>query len=274
MESLISRMSPDEQRRAVGAARFGYGPLAHIRNTNEPMLTAFGGEMQPGLYKGVKNRKFANPAPLGLSAFACTTFLLSLINCGTLGLNSNAVVIGLAFAYGGFVQVLAGMWEMAVGNTFGATALTSYGGFWMAFAILLTPGGFHVEDQMVQSDGTSGFLNGIGLFLMAWFIFTFILCLCSIKSTVMFFLLFFTLDLCFLLLGIAHIMNDGTKPNTPILRAGGAFGLATSFLAWYNAFAGLADNSNSFIIARAIYFPWTDVGVMDSNLSEKDDSPA
>lgn len=71
---------------------------------------AFGGEFQPGLYRGVENRKFANPAPLGLSAFALTTFVLSLINVGTRGITAPNLVVALAFGYGGLVQLLAGMW--------------------------------------------------------------------------------------------------------------------------------------------------------------------
>ena len=74
------------------------------------MFTAFGGEFQPGLYKGVESRKFANPAPLGLSAFALTTFVLSLINVGARDLTEPNIVIALAFGYGGLVQLLAGMW--------------------------------------------------------------------------------------------------------------------------------------------------------------------
>lgn len=74
------------------------------------MTIAFGGEFQPGLYKGVADRKFANPAPLGLSAFALTTFVLSLINLGARGLTEPNIVIALAFGYGGLVQLLAGMW--------------------------------------------------------------------------------------------------------------------------------------------------------------------
>merc|ERR1712115_316027 len=74
-------------------------------------LPAFGGEFQPGLYKSTEHRKFANPAPLGLSAFALTTFVLSLINLGTRGISGPSLVIGPAFGYGGLVQLLAGMWE-------------------------------------------------------------------------------------------------------------------------------------------------------------------
>jgi uncharacterized protein len=110
LEKATSHMTHDERNAAVHAARFGYGPLAHMRSTAETMLPAFGGEFQPGLYKGVEGRKFANPAPLGLSAFALTTFVLSLINMGTLDLSEPTIIISLAFGYGGLVQLLAGMW--------------------------------------------------------------------------------------------------------------------------------------------------------------------
>ena len=79
----------------------------------------------------------ANPAPLGLSAFALTTFVLSSANAGFLA--TGNVVLGLAFFYGGLVQLLAGLQEFKAGNTFGATAFCSYGGFWLAFAVILTP---------------------------------------------------------------------------------------------------------------------------------------
>merc|ERR1712098_794905 len=191
--------------------RYDYGgnPLAHMNTGESARFPAFGGEFRPGLYKPTTERKFANPAPLGLSAFALTTFVLSLINIGVRGVHEPNIVVALAFSYGGLVQLLAGMWEMAVGNTFGATALSSYGGFWLAFAILLTPGGFDIEPTLEESEGAAGLLNNIGLFLMGWFIFTFILLICTLKSTVAFFFLFFTLDLAFLLLGIGYLRNSG-----------------------------------------------------------------
>lgn len=89
---------------------YGGNPLAHINTGDSVRLPAFGGEFQPGLYKPTDHRKFANPAPLGLSAFALTTFVLSCINLGTRGLSEPNIVIGAAFAYGGLTQLLAGMW--------------------------------------------------------------------------------------------------------------------------------------------------------------------
>jgi len=253
-------MSAEERHKATQAARFGYGPLAHFNTSEAGVLPAFGGEFQPGLYKGVEGRKFANPAPLGLSAFALTTFILSLINVGTLNLTAPNIVVALAFGYGGLVQLLAGMWEMAVGNTFGATALSSYGGFWISFAIVLTPGGFDIIPQIEAADGGAGFLNDFGLFLMGWFIFTTILLICTLKSTVAFFMLFFTLDLAFLLLGIGYLRHSGGAPNSSCIKAGGYFGLFAAFLAWYNALAGIADTGNSFFIIPVAHFPWSAKG--------------
>jgi len=262
-EKATQGMSNEEKQKAIHASRFGYGPLAHMR-TNETggLLPAFGGEFQPGLYKGVENRKFANPAPLGLSAFALTTFVLSLINVGARDLTEPNIVVALAFGYGGLVQLLAGMWEMAVGNTFGATALSSYGGFWLSFAIILTPGGFEIESALEGPDGSlTKFHNSFSLFLFGWFVFTTILLFCTLKSTVAFFMLFFTLDLAFLMLGIAYMHEDAAgDPNPSCVKAGGAFGLMAAFIAWYNALAGIADTSNSFFIIPVAHFPWSETG--------------
>ncbi|PNS21860.1 Meiotically up-regulated protein 86 protein [Sphaceloma murrayae] len=233
---------------------YGGNPLAHVNTGESARLPAFGGEFQPGLYRSTEGRKFANPAPLGLSAFALTTFVLSLINMGTRGIKGPNIVVGAAFAYGGLVQLLAGMWEMAVGNTFGATALSSYGGFWIGTAIILTPGGFEIVAEL----GGAGpnFANSFGIYLMGWFIFTSILLICTLRSTVAFFLLFFTLDLAFLMLGIGYLYDE----NTALIKAGGVFGILAAFLAWYNALAGIADTSNSFFLIPVAHFPWSDKG--------------
>jgi succinate-acetate transporter protein len=127
---------------------------------------------------------------------------------------------------------------MAVGNTFGATALSSYGGFWISFAIVLTPGGFEIGNAYTKNGGTT-LDNALGFFLAGWFIFTTILLLCTLRSTLAFFLLFFFLDIAFLLLTIAKFQPANA---TQINAAGGYFGLFAAFMAWYNALAGMADD--------------------------------
>jgi hypothetical protein len=93
-----------------GGYNYGGNPLAHMNTGDSARFPAFGGEFQPGLYKPTTQRKFANPAPLGLSAFALTTFVLSLINIQNRGVTEPNIVTALAFGYGGLVQLLAGMW--------------------------------------------------------------------------------------------------------------------------------------------------------------------
>jgi succinate-acetate transporter protein len=107
---------------------------------------------------------------------------------------------------------------MAVGNTFGATALASYGGFWLSFAIILTPGGF----EIVQETGAD-FDTAFGFFLAGWFIFTTILLLCTLRSTIAFFLLFFFLDLAFLMLMVGYLYPTSSS-HTALIKAGGYFG--------------------------------------------------
>ncbi|PWY86800.1 hypothetical protein BO70DRAFT_378440 [Aspergillus heteromorphus CBS 117.55] len=238
-----------------------FGPLAHV-DTAQTQLPAFGGELQPGLWRPPK-RRMANPAPLGLCGFALTTFLLGTINMQTRGITVPNIIVGPAMAYGGLVQLLAGMWEMAAGNTFGATALSSYGGFWISLAMIFIPGGFNIQAALIKADNGSSvmFYDSFGLFLMGWFIFTFILWICTLKSTFAFSILFFLVDVALLLLAIGYLHRDGQDaPNERVIKAGGLFALLGAFDAWYIALAGLLDDSNSFFLIPVFHFPWSEKG--------------
>ncbi|KAM0424942.1 hypothetical protein ACHAPT_009743 [Fusarium lateritium] len=151
------------------------------------------------------------------------------------------------------------MWEMAVGNTFGATALSSYGGFWIAYGMLLTPP-WNTLGEEGPYKGDSG--SPMGFFLTAWWIFTTMLLICTLKSSFAFFFLFFAADMCFLLLACESyakdLGNESARDN--LQRAAGFFGFLASFLAWYNALAGIQDSSNSFFRVPMFHFPWSDQG--------------
>ena len=95
---------------------------------------------------------------------------------------------------------------------------------------------------------------------MGWFIFTTILLFCTLRSTVAFFLLFFFLDIAYLMLGIGYLVRTDGAPTHNLIMAGGFFGFLAAFAAWYNALAGLADNSNSFFIIPVAHFPWSPTG--------------
>ncbi|KAK9466035.1 GPR1/FUN34/yaaH family-domain-containing protein [Lipomyces arxii] len=217
------------------------------------LISAFGGTLNPGAAYP-PSRKFGNPAPLGLCAFGLTTFVLCLANVQARHVTNSNMTNGLAFFYGGFIQLCAGMWEMVLENTFGATALSSFGGFWLSFAAIQTDA-FGIVSA--YGDDVGGLNSMLGFYLLGWFIFTFMLVLCTLRSTIAFFSLFFTLDLAFLLLGIGHLYytEDGGA-NVPVTKAGGVFGLMAAFLAFYNAFAGLATKENSLIVIKGVPMPW------------------
>lgn len=225
-----------------------YIQFGNERYLRSELVEAFGGTFNPGLSPPPKHN-FANPAPLGLSAFALTTFVLSIINVEARGVTLPNIVVGLAFFYGGLAQLIAGMFEIAsgVGGTFGAVAFSSYAAFWCSWAAIQVDSFGIVA---AYGDNEEELRFALGIFLVGWFIFTFFMCLMTLKSTVAFFLLFFFLDITFLLLAISEF-----KGSDPIKKAGGVFGLITAFIAWYNAYAGLANNQNSYVTVKAIHLP-------------------
>ncbi|KAF4917813.1 Acetate permease A [Colletotrichum viniferum] len=271
LEKDVHTSGADHHHNGLNGAQVGHntqrnaGPFTRVadyRNMTEGDAQAFGGSLQPGLWKPYEHRKFANPAPLGLSAFALTTFVLSCVNLHARGVTAPNIAVPLAFGYGGLVQLLAGMWEMAVGNTFGATALSSYGGFWISYAILLTPNWNIIGADGPYAANYSDHYSAVGFFLTGWFIFTTLLLLCTLRSTVVFFLLFFTLDLAFLFLACEnYAANNGALTAMRNLQiCGGTFGMLAAFLAWYCALAGLQDDSNSFFQVPVFHLPWSDKG--------------
>jgi len=172
----------------------------------------------------------ADPGPLGLAAFALTTFVLSFTNTGIF--KAEPVVFGLALAYGGAAQILAGMWEFKKGNTFGATAFTSYGAFWISFWYLTG----HTDLSGVSN--AKDLTHGIGLYLLAWFIFTAYMLVASLGTNVKLIAVFALLTVTFALLALADLTTTAN-----LTKAGGWFGLATAVAAWYASFTGVAAST-------------------------------
>jgi len=178
----------------------------------------------------------ADPAPLGLAAFALTTFVLSMFNAGLVGENAEPVVFGLALAYGGLAQLLAGMWEFKNNNTFGATAFTSFGAFWLSFWAFQQ---FFADS--IKSESDLG--HGVGLYLIAWGIFTAYMWIASFRVSVAVNVVFLLLMVTFFVLGIG---DAAAKEN--IVKIGGYIGLATAAAAWYASFAGVTNKTFGRIV--------------------------
>ncbi len=172
---------------------------------------------------------FADPGPLGLAAFAGTTFFLSTVNAGLLPKSVEAGVFGLAFFYGGLAQLLAGMWEFVKGNTFGALAFSSYGSFWLSFWYLAG----HLSSDL--GTAAAGDVNkAVGTYLLVWTIFTGYMFFASMRTSGAVMAVFLLLALTFLFLCIgAYSASSG------MTKIGGWLGLITALVAWYASFAGV-----------------------------------
>lgn len=173
--------------------------------------------------------KVADPAPLGLAAFAMTTFALSIANTNVWGPGADAA-LALALVYGGAAQLFAGMWEFVRKNTFGALAFSSYGAFWISYYVFIK----FVAPGVSATDAPVA----VGVFLLGWTIFTAYMTVASVRVTVAVATVFVLLTVTFVLLtvGAFHSSSSWTK-------AGGWVGVATAAAAWYASFAGVVNET-------------------------------
>ncbi len=182
----------------------------------------------------------ADPGPLGLAAFALTTFVLSFFNAELLNPKGLPIVLGLALAYGGLAQLLAGMWEFRSGNTFGATAFTSFGAFWLSFWAFSAFYKTKITDPTLEK-------HAVGLFLIAWGIFTAYMFIASLRTTGAIALVFLLLAVTFFLLGLGD-----ANASTSLSKAGGYFGIATAIAAWYASFAAVTNSTFGRIVMPVV----------------------
>jgi succinate-acetate transporter protein len=169
--------------------------------------------------------RFADPAPLGLAAFALTTFCLSMANAGYV--TGSAEVLGLALFYGGIAQFAAGLWEFANRNTFGATAFCTFGAFWMSFWYL-----------SATKAGSEAGASGVGTFLLAFGIVTLYLTIASFKTNLATSAVFVLLTLTLFALAISNYTS-----SLPLAHIGGYLGILTALVAWYTSFAGVTNST-------------------------------
>lgn len=212
---------PREGARAGGTAG-GYG---------EPATEGgYGGRPvppPPGAPEPAPSPSVADPAPLGLAAFAMTTFVLSLFNAGVYD-EAILATLGLALFYGGLAQLLAGMWEFRRANVFGALAFTSFGAFWLSFW-------YGVEFAHIAAPAASA---GLGAYLLGWCIFTAYMTVASLRvsGAVAAVFILLTITYALLVVGAFHSSLGWT-------HWGGYFGIATAVAAWYASFAGVVNST-------------------------------
>ncbi|MEU2332200.1 acetate uptake transporter [Streptomyces sp. NPDC013172] len=168
----------------------------------------------------------ADPGPLGLGAFAATTFVLSVFNANLITAQTlAAVVLPLALFYGGLAQLLAAMWEFRKGNTFGATGFGSYAAFWLAYAAYARFVAGSLPPATVH--------EATGLFLLVFAVFTVYMTVAATRTTGALLAVLVTLSATFIVLCVGEFAQS---PGT--VEAGGWLGLVTAVCAWYASFAG------------------------------------
>jgi succinate-acetate transporter protein len=179
----------------------------------------------------------ADPAPLGLAAFALTTFLLSAKNAGWMGSATGNAWLGYAFAYGGLCQLLAGMWEFRNRNVFGATAFSTYGGFWIGLGIwVLTVATAAPPKGMTAAAYGAAAGKDVAWILLAFAIFNTYMLLWSTHVNMAVFAVFLTLEATEVILFIG-----GFAGNASLGKIGGYVGVLTALCAWYTSAAGVIN---------------------------------
>ena len=190
---------------------------------DDPMRAAMIGNGRPAPL-------IADPAPLGLAAFGVTLMVFSMFTAGLVDRTGLPVVLGLALAYGGIAQLLAGMWEFRRGNTFGAIVFGSYGAFWLSYWLLQQ----FFAGRIPGAERSSA----IALFYVSWAILTALLWVASTRTTAVASLMLFLLTLSFLMIGIG---DAGT--HSELVKLGGWFGLVSAAAALYAAFAAVTNST-------------------------------
>jgi succinate-acetate transporter protein len=178
----------------------------------------------------------ADPAPLGLAAFALTTFLLSAKNADWT--NGTDAWLGYAFFYGGLCQLLAGMWEFRNRNTFGATAFSTYGGFWLGLGYYVQHVAPTAAKAAAGGNPESLIQNDLGWILLAFAIFNTYMLLMSTQVNAAVFLVFLTLEITEIILFIGNLSHSAGT-----VKLGGWIGVLTALVAWYTSAAGVANNT-------------------------------
>ncbi len=179
--------------------------------------------------------------------------MLSMINSGLVGHGSLVgggllpMVAGLALAYGGIAQLVAGIWEFRTGNTFGAVAFCSYGAFWISFFLIVQLG---VAGVVAEKGDV---FAGLSLYLYTWTIFTVYMFVASLRTSGAVALVFLLLTITFLLLAIGNAsLVGGTAVTNNTIKLGGYVGIATAIAAWYASFAAVINSTFGRVVAPVV----------------------
>ncbi|AQZ16663.1 ATO3 (YDR384C) [Zygosaccharomyces parabailii] len=244
-EPLVHAITPQGDYFSMGGHVYRRKDLANI----------VAGDLDSEVYKtrpsGTSGVQLANPVPLGLASFSFSCLTLSLVNARVRGVTEPKLLAAAFLFFGGAIELFAGLLCFVIGDTYSMTVFSSFGGFWICWGCLNIDQ-FHVAtayaDDAVMKQNVQGF------FLAGWVVFTFLVMVCSMKSTWGLFLLLFFLDLTFLHLCIGSFIN-----NVHVMMAGGYFGILSSCCGWYSLYCAIADPNYTYVPMRAYPMPHSKV---------------
>lgn len=199
--------------------------------------------VQPSPTTSAPPSGIADPAPLGLAAFALTTFLLSAKNAGWMTHATGSAWLGFAFAYGGFAQLCAAMWEFRNRNVVGATGFGTFGAFWigLGFWVLLVANPAVAAIKPATAVATVTALNhDLGWILLGFGIFTLYATILITQTNTALFTTFLLLFVTIVVLCIGNFNAGAALLPTTTIKIGGYLGVLTALAAWYTSAAGMA----------------------------------
>jgi succinate-acetate transporter protein len=179
----------------------------------------------------IRKDDLGNPAPLGLMGFGMTTILLNMHNLGLFGMNSMILAMGIF--YGGIAQIIAGIMEFRKGNTFGTTAFTSYGLFWLTLVYLIL---YPIGSPQFAPDNAA-----MAAYLFMWGLFTFIMFFGTLKTNRALQTVFMSLAILFFLLAAARAFPS-------LLIIAGAEGVFCGFSAFYLSLAEVLNEMHGRVV--------------------------
>lgn len=191
--------------------------------------------------------EYGNAAALGLSAFGMCAFVFGLYLTEAGGVEISSVVLSLTFSHGGIIEFLAGIWEMANGETFNATLFVSLGAFFLSYSLIFFPS-FGIAAAYAEAPEQLG--NAVGFMMLGWFLLTTVATLAVLKSTIPMLVMLLTLDLTLLLIAVnAFTGNHATK------IAGGVTFVISGVCAWYVMYTIVANKKNTYVVLPSLNLP-------------------
>jgi len=204
-------------------------PLGHQIDYSEPPLPP-------------SHRKFANTAPLGLLAFGTVFFADSVFMLYARGVRIPNMAVPLLVFFGGLIQIIVGLWEMYIGNTFAATLFSVYGSFnWTLAGIFLPSLGVIDAYELPNGELSEQFGQAVGIFLFAWMMVSVVCVIGGLRSSgaIIVTLICAVFTLCFFAIFFLN-GSDGCR------IAGGCFGLATAAGSWWAGVSGFWTKESTY----------------------------